>query len=245
MKRTLALLGLAIFTMGFAAAQTNIADELKNLQAAYDKELQAYYAAAQEKIDKGEAFDMTGGPAKAYLPKVMAIASRAKGTPTADKAYALAVQMGYTTSNPDAVVEAFEGMIANNPNSEDLKNSMMFIGFSVKPQDRALKLLSRVEHFSTNNGIKASAVMMRARMFYDDYSGEGDVKRAKGILERVIKNYPSTDAAKRAKNAIFAMENLGVGMTAPDFTATDQDGVTFKLSDYRGKVVVVDFWGFW
>jgi hypothetical protein len=23
------------------------------------------------------------------------------------------------------------------------------------------------------------------------------------------------------------------------------DGVPFKLSDYRGKVVVVDFWGHW
>jgi len=35
------------------------------------------------------------------------------------------------------------------------------------------------------------------------------------------------------------------GSVAPDFTAQDQDGKTFKLSEYRGKVVVVDFWGFW
>ena len=32
---------------------------------------------------------------------------------------------------------------------------------------------------------------------------------------------------------------------APDFEAVDQDGVKFKLSDYRGKVTVVDFWGEW
>ena len=25
----------------------------------------------------------------------------------------------------------------------------------------------------------------------------------------------------------------------------DENGVSWKLSDYRGKVVVVDFWGFW
>ncbi|MFM7298716.1 MAG: peroxiredoxin family protein, partial [Planctomycetota bacterium] len=30
-----------------------------------------------------------------------------------------------------------------------------------------------------------------------------------------------------------------------DFEATDTDGVKFKLSDYRGKVVMLDFWGFW
>jgi peroxiredoxin len=31
----------------------------------------------------------------------------------------------------------------------------------------------------------------------------------------------------------------------PDIVAKDTDGVDFKLSDYRGKVVLLDFWGFW
>ena len=32
---------------------------------------------------------------------------------------------------------------------------------------------------------------------------------------------------------------------APDFTVTDIDGKTHKLSDYRGKEVVLIFWGTW
>lgn len=36
-----------------------------------------------------------------------------------------------------------------------------------------------------------------------------------------------------------------VGAVAPDIAGKDLDGVAFKLSDYRGKVVVLDFWGFW
>ena len=40
-------------------------------------------------------------------------------------------------------------------------------------------------------------------------------------------------------------EGLQIGQVAPDFTAPDADEVLFKLSDYRGKVVVLDFWGFW
>ena len=35
---------------------------------------------------------------------------------------------------------------------------------------------------------------------------------------------------------------LAVGTAAPDIEGEDSDGKTFKLSDYRGKVVLLDFW---
>jgi cytochrome oxidase Cu insertion factor (SCO1/SenC/PrrC family) len=36
-----------------------------------------------------------------------------------------------------------------------------------------------------------------------------------------------------------------VGRLAPEIEGEDIDGVPFKLSDYRGKVVLIDFWGHW
>jgi len=38
---------------------------------------------------------------------------------------------------------------------------------------------------------------------------------------------------------------LAVGKLAPEIEGEDIDGTQFKLSDYRGKVVVLDFWGNW
>jgi peroxiredoxin len=32
---------------------------------------------------------------------------------------------------------------------------------------------------------------------------------------------------------------------APDFTGKTVDGFEFDLSDYKGKVVLLDFYGFW
>ena len=40
-------------------------------------------------------------------------------------------------------------------------------------------------------------------------------------------------------------EPLVVGMTAPDFRLPDLQGKTQRLSDYRGKVVFLNFWATW
>jgi cytochrome oxidase Cu insertion factor (SCO1/SenC/PrrC family) len=36
-----------------------------------------------------------------------------------------------------------------------------------------------------------------------------------------------------------------VGQPAPEIEGMDSDHKPFKLSDYRGKVVLLDFWGHW
>lgn len=41
------------------------------------------------------------------------------------------------------------------------------------------------------------------------------------------------------------MRTLAIGKPAPEIEGTDLDGVPRKLSEYRGKVVVLVFWGSW
>ena len=65
--------------------------------------------------------------------------------------------------------------------------------------------------------------------------------------------YPSRDGnpenditiGGRVKHDLFELRNLTKGKVAPDIVGEDIDGVAFKLSDYRGKVVMLDFWGDW
>ncbi len=49
-------------------------------------------------------------------------------------------------------------------------------------------------------------------------------------------------AAAAPMNAPIGFE---VGNQAPEIIGEDVDGKKFKLSDYRGKVVLLDFWGDW
>jgi hypothetical protein len=54
------------------------------------------------------------------------------------------------------------------------------------------------------------------------------------------------DAQKgEAERELKAFQTLRVGKEAPEIRAADLDGKEFKLSDYRGKVVLLDFWGDW
>jgi peroxiredoxin len=47
---------------------------------------------------------------------------------------------------------------------------------------------------------------------------------------------------EKAKAVLFQIRHLAVGKEAPDIEGADQDGKRFKLSEYRGKVVLLDFW---
>lgn len=80
---------------------------------------------------------------------------------------------------------------------------------------------------------------------------EGLTAQYADMLGRVAKDYADVKDSRgraigpRAESALFEMQRLQIGMIAPDIEAEDIDGTTFKLSDYRGKVVVLDFWGHW
>jgi hypothetical protein len=50
--------------------------------------------------------------------------------------------------------------------------------------------------------------------------------------------------AERAKADLFGIRHLSVGKEAPEIEGEDQDGKRLKLSDYRGKVVLLDFWSY-
>src|SRR5260370_29568897 len=47
------------------------------------------------------------------------------------------------------------------------------------------------------------------------------------------------------KSGRCGIEKLGIGKVAPDIEAEDLDGQRFKLSEHRGKVVVLLCWATW
>jgi len=52
-------------------------------------------------------------------------------------------------------------------------------------------------------------------------------------------------SSSRPSRAAPAVKMEGERKPAPDFKLTDGDGKTVTLADYRGKVVLLDFWATW
>lgn len=75
------------------------------------------------------------------------------------------------------------------------------------------------------------------------------------LCERIAKDYAAvvlyagtpreTTLGAWAKTQLHQLKDLALGCVTPEIEAVDLDGVNFKLSDYRGRVVLLDFWGFW
>ena len=65
------------------------------------------------------------------------------------------------------------------------------------------------------------------------------------LYEQLIKEHPDSGAAKVAQVEYDRLTKFGVGATPPDFKGQTIDGAELSLYANRGKVTVIDFWGYW
>ena len=78
-------------------------------------------------------------------------------------------------------------------------------------------------------------------------------QESEALLQRVVSEFgdvkdwftPGRTLGAIAEGELFAMRNLSVGKVAPEIKGQDHEGVSFSLSDYRGKVVLLTFSASW
>jgi thiol-disulfide isomerase/thioredoxin len=88
----------------------------------------------------------------------------------------------------------------------------------------------------------------------DNLSPEAAKADNEAVIFRVGNTYVSTKKADIEKNQIVLREHdakeykrfeLYIGKEFPEFTFSDFDGKKRKFSEFRGKYVLLDIWGFW
>ena len=94
---------------------------------------------------------------------------------------------------------------------------------------------------ATNN----EEVEIRLRLQHAVALLKQDEAQGVALLRELVERWPDHALARDASGRITSLTELVIGQPAPDIVAPDLAGEPFKLSDYRGKVVVLDFWGDW
>jgi len=68
---------------------------------------------------------------------------------------------------------------------------------------------------------------------------------AEQLYNKLSNNYKTTSTAKKIVTQIEGNKITAIGKIAPDFEQPDSTGNLVKLSDFKGKYVLVDFWASW
>jgi thiol-disulfide isomerase/thioredoxin len=90
--------------------------------------------------------------------------------------------------------------------------------------------------------------------YYVTMNFDEAAKEVEKILQQVVDDYADLPIADRrngktigelAKNHLHELRDLGIGMQMPELSCSDLDGRPVQLSDFKGKVVVLDVWATW
>lgn len=230
------LLGFLLVGAGWVGAEEAT---LESLQKSYDEAMQALgekYQAAKTPEEKKEILAKrpdAGETVKAMLPLMEKEGDASKVLEAAGWVIAQSRQ---------GIPEEVYGIIEKHKGSKEMVGILLMASY-----DRSGKLMETLEWARENSEHKevqgvAAYVKSQDRSLPDDEK-LAELKFALANIGDV--EFRGQKIAERAKGSLYELENLRVGQVAGEIEGEDQEGVPFKLSDYRGKVVVLDFWGDW
>ena len=113
-----------------------------------------------------------------------------------------------------------------------------------------VELLEAVLAKNPHREVQAHACYALGKLLKRRAEEESDPKltqRARGLFERFMAEYAQVapDLEERAGRMLSELRRLTVGKVAPEIEGKDLKGRKMKLSDYRGQVVLLTFWGTW
>lgn len=204
------------------------------------------------RTDEERAELVAAFPRDEFVAEFEALAAAAPTSEVAARAWLGCLRIGALLDERALYTKALDRLVQDHVASPEIAGLTLELvygapAWSAQPAAAALRtiLAKNPDKSVQANGLAELALLVGL----DDAFGEAGKAEAETLLARIEKEYASDDfigmkGAEFAAGARHEITQLRVGQLAPDFEVADQDGVRFKLSDYRGRVVLLDFWGF-
>jgi hypothetical protein len=257
MTRTI-LAAALLLTTPFVFAQGEAPAPTQDPQAAYDalardfgKAMSDWMELRQQLIQKAQEEgsrpppEALRPPTKDYIERAQALAKQFAGKEAAVPFLTFVIKNA--SSERSAVRQAVGMLYAEHAAQKAIGEALPHLSNAMRfgAREPVFQLLDEVIAQNPDAACKARGHLTRGAIRLETARTEEDRKQAEADLRTVAKVTQDEDLLAEAKEALFEIEHLSIGATAPDIDGVDVDGVAFKLSDYRGKVVLLDFWGFW
>jgi hypothetical protein len=222
--------------------------------------MQAFFKAYQEaktQEEKNKLFqEKYPNPAK-MAPKFLELAEKNPKDPVAVDALIWVVNNSYGGGKDSPHSKAI-AILRDHVGNEKLGPLCLRLGGSTDKE--SIDLLREVLEKNKNKDTQGMACLglgqslkSEAEAMTDAQAKERDkiTKESEEFLVRASEKYGDVKmpyrgtVGERAKGELFELRFLKIGLVAPDIEGVDFDSKKFKLTDYRGKVVLLDFWGNW
>jgi len=105
------------------------------------------------------------------------------------------------------------------------------------------ELMSMLQSFISNH--PDSYISLLVLNDLSDPNSGVDSSVLTGLYNSLSDPVKKTDLGQTLEIRILVAVRTAIGALAPDFTQNDPSGKPVKLSDFRGKYVLIDFWASW
>ncbi len=225
-------------------------EEYDRLLASYD-EAHAKWVEQTEHLKKGKT--PPRAPALTFAAKFQAYARKHAGKPDAIPALVWLIEAARADTASDALpriatwaVEILRRQHAASPALGPVMADLRNASDCVRCDDLVL-FYERVRKKNPDPEVQAAATFNEAYALWIAGSGgrAADKQRADELFRTVMKDYPDSPLAEEAAGFLKQMEHLDVGLKAPEIVGLDPSDKEIRLSQYKGRVVALVFWGFW
>lgn len=252
MRFLLSLLSAAALLQA-AMAETPVEQQVTAVIEEYNSGVRAMILKMQKAATEEErvAIRQTAPRIEAYSPRVLQLAEAHAGDPGAVKAVCWVATQAASTPEAPKALELLRGTYAASPGVWEAAQSLHRL-----PRPQAEPLLRAIRERNTHPKDRCAATHGLAMLLFNHSEGidtpEAKTTRdeAAALFEEVIASYGDVSLngfkpATQAAGMMFELRFLQKGLEAPEIEGKDGDGAAFKLADYRGKHVVLVFWGSW
>lgn len=245
------------FVLGSAADDAKTADS--PLQAEYDK----YKAAVKEKMDEVRKAapvyrkELESEVREYQVIELDKLFELAEKEPTTEPAFQVFSELMFTALDKGKMTKARDLVVQHHLAQPHVKKILFDLAYS--PDPKADELLSGViaknrDKDALGHAHVALGMVLKAKAKATTGQEKTDLaKKAVESLATAKAKYADVKAGdgtvgKLADGLLAALklaDQLQVGKAVPDIVGEDLDGKAFKLSDYKGKVVMLSFWATW